>query len=366
MARRGDGIYLRGNTWWLDFRHDGARHVARLGKGITKSVAREIATTKRGKILTGEAGIGKKRKDIPLEKAIEDFLAWAKTNKRERTYKSYTYSLDEIKKSFEGKRLSDISSFLVEKHKHRRAGEDCRVASNRELAALKRLYSKAIEWKHFDGENPVKGVKMFAEPKGRVRYLEPEEEAALLAEMAEPLRTITLVGIYTGLRVKSEALTLRWRSVDLKRRLVTVEAAYAKNGETRSVDLNSTVREALERMKKDAPDDEVRDKYVFAKLDGSPYRSIRTAFQSACTRAKLIDVTPHTLRHTFASRLVMAGVDLRTIQELGGWSNLEMVQRYSHLSPGHKAEAVEKIVPNFTTLFTTLEKEQVAASGVSA
>jgi integrase len=41
-------------------------------------------------------------------------------------------------------------------------------------------------------------------------------------------------------------------------------------------------------------------------------------------------VTPHTLRHTFASRLAMAGVDLRTLQELGGWQTLAMVHRYAH------------------------------------
>ena len=59
------------------------------------------------------------------------------------------------------------------------------------------------------------------------------------------------------------------------------------------------------------------------------------------------------LRHTFASRLAMAGVDPRTIQELGGWASLEMVQRYTHLSPTHKAEAVERIASNSPTLFTT-------------
>ena len=48
MARRGDGIYLRGNTWWLDFRHDGRRHVTRLGKGINRTVAREIASVSSG------------------------------------------------------------------------------------------------------------------------------------------------------------------------------------------------------------------------------------------------------------------------------------------------------------------------------
>jgi len=54
-------------------------------------------------------------------------------------------------------------------------------------------------------------------------------------------------------------------------------------------------------------------------------------------------VTLHTLRHTFASRLVMAGVDLLTVKALGGWNRLEMVERYSHLAPAHKRAAVERL-----------------------
>ena len=68
MARRGDGIYLRGRTWWLDFRHNGTRHQERIGRGINKTVAREIAQVKRAAILKGEAGIGKKRKDISFDR----------------------------------------------------------------------------------------------------------------------------------------------------------------------------------------------------------------------------------------------------------------------------------------------------------
>ena len=52
----------------------------------------------------------------------------------------------------------------------------------------------------------------------------------------------------------------------------------------------------------------------------------------------------------------MSGVDPRTIQELGGWASLEMVERYTHLSPTHKAEAVERIAQNSPTLFTTAPK----------
>jgi hypothetical protein len=79
MARRGDGIYLRGRTWWLDFVHRGDRHIVRIGKNINRTVAKEIAQVERGRILRGEAGIGKKRKDVLFDKVTLAFLEWAKT-----------------------------------------------------------------------------------------------------------------------------------------------------------------------------------------------------------------------------------------------------------------------------------------------
>lgn len=180
-------------------------------------------------------------------------------------------------------------------------------------------------------------VKPVKEPRGRLRYLEPEEEAKLLAAVGEPLRTLILVGVHAGLRIQSQALTLRRADVDMRRGLLTVQAAYAKSGQTRTVPLNSLLREALGRRRMQDGTGEL----VFSRRDGTPYRSIRTAFDTARKRAGLgKDVTPHVLRHTFASRLVMAGVDLRTVMELGG---LDMVQRYAHLSPPPKAEAVERL-----------------------
>ena len=90
MARHGDGIYQRGKTWWLDFRHQGQRHVALLGKGINRTVARELAAVKRAAILKGEAGIGgPKRKDLPFTEAADKFLEWAEANKRRMEYEHY-------------------------------------------------------------------------------------------------------------------------------------------------------------------------------------------------------------------------------------------------------------------------------------
>jgi integrase len=89
------------------------------------------------------------------------------------------------------------------------------------------------EWGKYEGNNPTAGVRQLRESPGRIRFLEPEEEAKLLTAARKPLRTMVLVGVYAGLRLLSEALTLRWADVDLKRGLLTVQAVYAKSGKTR-------------------------------------------------------------------------------------------------------------------------------------
>ena len=101
--------------------------------------------------------------------------------------------------------------------------------------------------------------------------------------------------------------------------------------------------------------------FVFAKPNGNPYHAIR-GFRAACQRAGLTGVTPHSTRHTFATRLCENGVDLRLVQELGGWATLALVQRYAHVSPGRKAEAVEGLVRNSPTLFTTPEIRRIGQS----
>jgi integrase len=357
MARKGDGIYLRGKTWWLDFIHFGNRHVVRLGKNVGRTVARELASVERAKILKGEAGIAtRKRRDISFDKAKEEFLTWARANKKPGTAEFYQYCMQSLSRSFAGKNLVEIHPFLVEKHKQMRIGEGHRVAVNRELAALNALFNRCREWRKFDGENPVRSVKKLDEPLNRLRYLSEEEEAALLSQCDEPLRTIVLLGIYAGLRIKAEALTLKKDSVNLSRCLLTIEAAYSKNGETQTIPIHSKLVEPLRAVMKGS-----RGEYVF---EGRQKRdSIRTAFENACERAKLRGVTPHSLRHTFASRLAMAGVGNRTLQELGRWKRVEMIDRYAHLSPEHLAHAIEKIGQNSTTLSTTVGNHEVLKVG---
>jgi integrase len=82
---------------------------------------------------------------------------------------------------------------------------------------------------------------------------------------------------------------------------------------------------------------------VFCTPQGTPCRNFRTAFERAVHKADIADFTFHDLRHTFASRLVMAGVDLPTVQALLGHKTIAMILRYTHLSSDHKQRAVEKL-----------------------
>jgi integrase len=81
-----------------------------------------------------------------------------------------------------------------------------RVRANREVAVLKSLFNRCIEWGLLDGHNPVRSVKLVKEPRQRLRHLEPEEEHRLLEAAPEPLRSIIVVGIHCGLRLQAEAL----------------------------------------------------------------------------------------------------------------------------------------------------------------
>ncbi len=92
------------------------------------------------------------------------------------------------------------------------------------------------------------------------------------------------------------------------------------------------------------------------------YRWVGQVFPAIVRKAKIQDFHFHDLRHTFASRLAMAGIDMLTIKELGGWKTLGMVTRYTHLSPDHKRAAVERLISVRTgTRTSTKENAELAA-----
>jgi integrase len=94
----------------------------------------------------------------------------------------------------------------------------------------------------------------------------------------------------------------------------TVQAAYAKNGEARNVPMNDVLTVTLKAIRMNTAVDSV----VFCNRNGTPYKSFGSAFEKAVQKAGVVDFTFHDLQRTFASRLVMSGVDLPTVKELLG------------------------------------------------
>ena len=83
---------------------------------------------------------------------------------------------------------------------------------------------------------------------------------------------------------------------------------------------------------------------MFPGPDGDTMVDIKTSWMRLLRLAKIDGFRFHDLRHTFASKLVMRGVDLNTVRELLGHSDIKMTLRYAHLAPTHRAEAVEKLL----------------------
>jgi integrase len=188
-------------------------------------------------------------------------------------------------------------------------------------------------------ENPARLVKHRPVNNTRTRWLIPEEEDRLRVAIEEgcPEHVPELdLALNTGLRL-SELYGLTWENVDTSRRVLTVPRS--KNGETRHVPLNSVALAALAELRNRGDGTGA----VIRNPQGEPLAGPRYWFEPAVGRAKIRSFSWHCLRHTFASRLVMAGVDLRTVQELLGHKSIAMTVRYSHLSPTHTLAAVERL-----------------------
>jgi len=216
------------------------------------------------------------------------------------------------------------------------------ATQNRYLAALSHLFTVAHrEWQLVPG-NPVRLVTRAKEPRGRVRFLDADERARLLAACkasSHPaLYPAVLLAISTGMR-KGEILGLAWRDVDLSAGAIVLHDT--KNGERRRVPL---VALAADVMRQYAKVRQLGGALVFPSIR-SPGRpaDIKDAWEAARQAADLDDFHFHDLRHTCASYLAMNGATLAEIAEVLGHKTLAMVKRYAHLSDSHVSGVVERM-----------------------
>ncbi len=338
--RRERGLkQLPDGRWQFSWCYEGRYH-RRITK--TKGEARAFLEKIHTQIREGRYMERRKEVKIRFEEAMKKFLEWSEVNTRPDTYRNDRYYSERwrVFRHFAGRTLDRITPTDVEAYKAARASEkhgkgtvSTKTVDN-DLARLKRMFSLCVTWGLCE-KNPVKPVKFFKPESRRDRFLSPDEEQALLDKASPALKTAIIFSIDIGMRL-GEMLSLSWAQVDLRRGEVTVTAEKAKGKRSRRIPLNAKARAALETLPRSLDPNAL----VFRHFDGRYSSPLHDPWERALKESGLSGVCWHTLRHTFASRLVMAGADLVTVQKLLGHTTLAMVLKYAHLAESHPRNAV--------------------------
>jgi site-specific recombinase XerD len=326
--------------WWICYWDAQGRK--RREKAGTKGNAIDLYRKRKTEALQGKKLPEKlRRATVTFADIARDALAHSKAHKL--SYRNDAGRMETLLAWFRERPVDAITAQDIE----RRFGQQKWTAAttNRYRALLSLTYRLAIRNGKVK-ENPARLVQHRFEDNARIRFLSADEEAglrkAIESKRPEHMAEFDLA-LNTGLRL-SEQYSLTWANVSVVRRVLTIPRS--KNGSTRHVPLNHTALCALKRLSERTGD----TGFVCGGAPGS-----RRWFEPALEDAKISDFSWHCLRHTFASRLVMAGVDLRTVQELLGHKTIAMTVRYAHLAPKHTLAAVEKLdaAPENSTDTTT-------------
>jgi integrase len=312
----------------------------------------------------------------------EVYKPWAEANIR-----TAAPTVARLKASFAehlDKKLGDLTPWIVERWRATRLKAGTKASTiNRDLDDLKSSLTKAAAWGLIES-NPIATVKrsrvdvlraprfLSADEETRLRRALDDREERVRCErdsanawraergydtfpdlrqcaFADHLKPIVLVSLHTGMR-RGELFALTWQSVDLNVGRITVHGTTAKSGTTRHIPLNSEALTVLLGWRQTV--EYVRgigcsrplEGLVFPGRYGETLNNVRRSWEGVLGAAEITRFRWHDMRHSFASKLVMGGVDLNTVRELLGHSDYKMTQRYAHLAPEHKAAAVAKLL----------------------
>jgi integrase len=368
-------VYPRGKTWWYVFEFQG-RRIQESSGFRNKTAAIRAEAKRKTELLERRAGFKKQKQAPKFGDFVEQFLSWSKQQHRPKTHELHFGNCKTLKRFFRGSWLDEISQGMVEdfklaRIKEKRWGERNEIAVsgvtvNRALSTLRLIYNYA-ERCGFHVSNPVKHVTFFREA-GRTRIISSGEEEDYFAAASQPLRDIARIILDTGMRPE-EVFRIQTDNLDFGQRAIFNpfgKTAAAKRKLTMTDEVCSIVKRRSVLSK---------STYLFSSLHNPerPIGSVRKAHDAAIRRAKIAPgFRLYDLRHTYASRAVMAGVDLPTLAALLGHTSVHMTMRYVHPAEEHKREAAAKIErfktasaielaarsPRVPTKVTTVERVQ--------
>ena len=373
-------------AYYLDYRDsEGKRSKYRIGlcDAVSLADARETARLKAGEVAAGKnlnAVKKEKRQKVISEKSqkLGTFIDEIYKPWREAERKRADEDLDRLKLHFGGwysKPMTEITERKVLEFRQKRLGKGISEKTvNRDIASLMAVLSHAVRVGVLK-ESPLKKFKQLkVDMRTKVRFLSKEEDERLMELLEEreakaregrasynrflkdrkkPLKPeiredqfsdhvypLILIAIHTGCRPE-ELLELDWKNVDFAHGTLTVVGAGAKSGQTRHIPLSKKATEAFERWQR-SPGSKKKG-LVFPGKTGKPMERLPRAITRAIESAQIEDFRPYDFRHTFASRLALAGVDLNTIRELLGHEDISTTLIYAHLTHDHRKEAVMRV-----------------------
>jgi integrase len=326
----------KGAYWYLDYAVDGRRVRKRVGR--SKRLAELALADVHVKLERKELGF--QTKDRDLAGFVAEYLDYAKTNKSRGSYVRNEIVLRTFKDFARVERLRAITPQLIENYKKFRSEGGTKASTiNTELNTLKAALNRAVALGYLP-RNPCREVKKLKAPRKPVRFLSKEEIRRLLDAGNGRLGPIIEVLLYTGLR-RDELTHLTWSDVDLPRRILTVQAKdgwHPKDYEARHIPMAPRLHALLKELPR-------RGDCLFPNRDGKPHDGhiLSRDFRKLAKACAIKGASLHTLRHTFASHLVMNGTDIYTVQKLLGHSSIKTTEIYAHLAPDFLKAAVEKL-----------------------
>ncbi|MBI3655100.1 MAG: site-specific integrase [Acidobacteria bacterium] len=340
-------------TYYIRYKHMGQEHWEAVDHTLT--LAKKALAIRKAEIAQGKWGIHKVN-SYTMDELAEKYREYIQANNL--LGHNYESLIKNVLSFFSGKRVGEITPFFIEKYKlfrqkakrilykgtcREEATRPVRPASvNRELSVLSKMLTIAVQEKWIS-INPVKSVPRLREDNHLERVLTREEEDRLLAacaaiKKAPHLRAIVVIAIYMGCRL-SEILRLKWEQVDLNHNWITL--IKTKNGRVRRVDINSKLRKVFVKLFEQA-----NSEFIFpSKLrKDKNLGCVKKGFHSVCRQAEIQGIRFHDLRHTWASRMLEKGNSPAVVRDLGGWSDLSILNRYAHSTPEARKRAVESLV----------------------
>lgn len=324
------------------------RSIGKVGE-MTKAVARQVEQELKHKVKLGRWDM--LQAEIPtFNEFIPEFTSYVRDIKQNRAWNHATDCVEKFARIFGPKKLSEINSADLEDYKKIRTHGLRKPATiNKELAFVRHLFNYAKRCKRFYGDNPVSLCGLLSVNNQKTRVVTTEEEALLLANAEEPLKSMIQIALLTGLRLNS-IRTLKWSCVDLNTNTITLEANYSKNKRTHFIPVSNAFRKILLETKLKSGNSE----YVLPSVAVFPKNTISTRFGRLCKKLGIRGVRFHDLRHTAATRMIESGISIVAVSKILGHSDIKMTMRYAHPDNSLR-EAVESLANfrNSTTNLTT-------------